>query len=86
MKDAKEKARVVEGARALAEKKLMEAEVKMGGTELKLAEAERMNQALANEIAELKAALEACEDKWYNAGFEDAENSVEPIIYQSWRY
>ena len=36
-----------------------------------------------NEIAELKAALEAREDKWYNVGFVDAKNSTEPIIYQS---
>ena len=36
----------------------MEIEVKLGGTELKLAEVESINLAHANEVAELKAALE----------------------------
>ena len=31
-------------------------------------------------MADLKAALEGCESKWYNEGFADAENLVEPII------
>ena len=53
--------------------------------ELKLAE-ESLNLAQVNEVAEPKAALEACKDKWYNMGFTDAENSVEPIIYQSQRH
>lgn len=35
----------------------------------------------ATNIADLKAALEACEDKWYNTDFANAENSMEPIIY-----
>nr|POF12435.1 hypothetical protein CFP56_44868 [Quercus suber] len=43
VKDAKERARVAEGAWALAKKKLMETEVKMGGMKLKLAETESMN-------------------------------------------
>lgn len=60
-------------------------DVKLGETELKLAEAESLNLAQADEIADLKVALEACEDNWYNAGFADAENSVEPIVYQASR-
>ena len=28
-------------------------------------------------------ALEVCEEKWYNEGFADAKNSVEPIVYQA---
>lgn len=60
--------------------------MKLGGTKLKLAEAERLNLAQADEIADLKAALEACEDKWYNAGFVDTENSMEPIVYQARRH
>ena len=47
---------------------------------------ESLNLAQVNEVAEPKAALEACKDKWYNMGFTDAENSVEPIIYQSQRH
>ena len=42
--------------------------------------------AQVDEITDLKVALEACEDKWYNAGFVEVENSVEPIVYQAWRH
>ena len=31
----------------------------------------------------MKAALEACESKWYNEGFVDAENSAEPVINEA---
>ena len=31
----------------------------------------------------MKTALEACKEKWYNEGFADAENSVEPVVYQA---
>ena len=60
--------------------------VKLGGTELKLAEAESLNLAYVDEITDLKAALETCEEKWYNEGFVDAKNSVEPIVYQARRH
>ena len=66
----------------MAEKKLAEMEAKLGGIELKLAEAKSLNLAYVNEIADLKAALEACENKWYNEGFANAENFVEPIVHQ----
>ena len=72
-----------EKARLLAEKRLAEVEKKLGETELKCAQVESLNLAHAEEVAELKAALEACKDKWYNEGFVDAENSVEPVIYQA---
>ena len=29
--------------------------------------------------------MEACEEKWYNEGFTDAENSVELVLNQAWR-
>ena len=35
------------------------------------------------ELADLRAALEACEEKWYNEGFADTENSVEPVVNQA---
>ena len=38
-----------------------------------------------DEIANLKVALEACEKKWYNKGFVDAENSVQPVIHKAQR-
>lgn len=80
-KDAKKRTPAAKRAQALAEQKLMEMDVKLGGIELMLAKAESLNLAQAKEIFELKAALKACEDKWYNAGFTDTENFVEPIMY-----
>ena len=67
----------------LAEKKLAEVEAKLGGIKLKLAKAESLNLAHVDEKVDLKVALEACENKWYNEGFANAENSLEPIIYQA---
>lgn len=43
----------------MAEKKLTEMKMKLGGTKLKLAEADSLNLAQADEIADLRAALEA---------------------------
>lgn len=54
----------------MAEKRLIEMDVKLGGTKLKLAEVESLNLAQADKIAELK---------WYNEGFTNVENSVEPL-------
>ena len=31
-------------------------------------------------MADLRVALEGCESKWYDEGFPDAKNSVEPVI------
>jgi len=67
----------------VAEKKLIEVEAKLGGTKLKLAEAESLNLAQADEVANFKVALDACENKWYNEGFADTGNSVEPIVQQA---
>lgn len=46
-----------------------------------MAKARSLNLAQVDEIANLKAALEACEERWYNEGFANAENSVEPIVH-----
>ena len=73
----KKKAQASEKARALVEKRR---------TKLKLAKVESLNLAQADEIADLKATLEACENKWYNEGFADAENSMKPIICQAQRH
>ena len=67
----------------VVEKKLTEMEVKLGGMELKLAEVESLNLAQADEITDLKTTLEACEEKWYNEGFADAENFIKPIVHQA---
>ena len=34
-------------------------------------------------MADLKAALEGCESKWYNEGFADVENLMEPVINEA---
>ena len=52
-------------------------------TDVKLAEAISLNMAQAEELADLRAALGAYEDKWYNEGFTDIENSVEPVVTQA---
>ena len=67
----------------MAEKKLTEVEVKLRSAKLKLAEAKSLNLAQADEIADLKMTLDACEEKWYNEGFVDTENSAEPIVHQA---
>ena len=77
------KAITFEKARVSAEKKSSELEAKLGETELKLVEAASLNTAQAKELADLKAALEACKNKWYNEGFANAENSVELAIHKA---
>ena len=67
----------------MAEKKLAKMEAKLWGTKLKLAKAESLNLAQADEISDLKAAFDASEEKGYNEGFADAENSVESIVHQA---
>ena len=82
-KAIEKRAQVSKKARILGEQRLTEIDVKLGGTKLKLTKAESLNLAQADEVVNLKVALETCEDKWYNEGFVDAENSVEPIVYQA---
>ena len=65
------------------EKRSSELEAKLGKTESKLAEVASLNIALAEELADLKAALEASENKWYNEGFDDAKNLAEPVIQEA---
>ena len=48
-----------------------------------MAEAISLNTAQAEELADLRTALGACEEKWYNKGFANAENSVEPVVTQA---
>ena len=51
--------------------------------EVKLAEAVSLNSTLSEEVADLWAALETCESKWYDEGFADAEKGVEPVVMQA---
>ena len=59
--------------------------MKQNEDDLKLAEVVSLNVAQAKELADLRAALEACEDKWYNEGFVDTEISMEPVIKEARR-
>ena len=74
------KVAAVEKARALAEKRLTELTTKQNEMDFKLAEAASLNVALTEELANLRATLEACENKRYNEGFADAERGVEPVV------
>ena len=80
------KAQSLEKARQLAKKRIAEVEGRLEGVELKLAEANSLNLAQANQIADLKVALEAYENKWYDEGFTDAEKSAKPVVHQARLY
>ena len=58
---------------------------KQNEMDLKLAKAASLNTTQVEELANLRAALEACEEKWYNEGFADIENSAEPVVNQARR-
>ena len=79
----KKKATASEKARVSAKKRSSKLKAKPGEVELKLAKAASINKAQVKEMADLKAALKAYENKWYNEGFADAENSVGPIINEA---
>ena len=80
-----EKAVAAEKNRALAKKRFTKLLAKQNKTNVKLAEVISLNTAQAEELADLKAALEAYEEKWYNEGFAEAENSTEPVVNQAQR-
>ena len=58
---------------------------KQNETDVKLAEAISLNDAQVEELADLRAALEAWEEKWYNERFADTKNSAKPVVNQAWR-
>ena len=67
----------------MAEKKLAGVQEKLGGIKLKIAQAENLTLTQADEITDLKAALDAIEERGYNQGFTDAKNLVEPVVHQA---
>ena len=69
----------------MAEKRCAELLAKQNEIDVKLAQAISLNTAQAEELANLRAALEACEEKWYNEGFANAENFAEPVVNQARR-
>ena len=81
-KVTEKKAQSLEKAWLLVEKGSMEMEAKLGETELNLVQAESLNLAHAKEVADLKMAFKACESKWYDEGFVDAEGFAD--VYQAW--
>ena len=83
--NAIKKAAATEKARALAEKRSAELLVKQNETDVKLAGAVSLNATQAKELADLRAAFEAWEEKWYNEGFADVENSAELVVNQAQR-
>ena len=72
-----------EKGRQAAEKERVEVENRLKAAKLKLAEANSLNLAQADQIADLKVALKACENKWYDEGFAVAEKSAEPVVHQA---
>ena len=80
---AKKRAVAAKKARALVEKKLAELITRQNETDLKLAEVASLNVALNEELVDLWATLEACENKWYDEGFADAKKGVEPVIREA---
>ena len=83
--NAMKKAVATEKARALAEKRSAELLVKQNETDVKLAGAVSLNATQAKELADLRAAFEAWEEKWYNEGFANVENSTELVVNQAQR-
>ena len=77
------KAAASEKAKVSAEKRFLDLEAKLGEIELKLAKTGSLNTAQAEELVDLRVALEGCESKWYDEGFADAKNSVEPVINEA---
>jgi len=67
----------------VAEKKLAEVEAKLRGIEHKLAEVKSLTLTQADEIADLKSALDASEERGYNLRFINAKNFVEPVVHQA---
>ena len=49
---------------------------------MKLVQAKSVNSAREKEVADLKAAVKESENKFYNIGFADIENSSEPIMIE----
>ena len=76
---------LAEKSRASVEKRSAKLVARQNETEVKLAEAASLNSTLSEEVANLRAALEACENKWYDEGFADAEKGMEPAVMQAWQ-
>lgn len=83
---AKKRVANAKGARTLAEQWVANLEAKLGEMEIKLAKVETVVSTKDKEVADLMVALEESENKFYDLGFADAENSSKPIMFKLWRY
>lgn len=72
-----------ERARVTSKKREANLEGKLGEAEVKLAQAESIISVRDRGIADLKVAMTQSKEKYYNMGFTDAENSSEPIMFES---
>ena len=75
----------MEKSRASSKKRLAELVMQQNEMEVKLAKVASLNAILSEEVADLRAALEACESKWYDEGCADTKKGVEPIVMQAWQ-
>lgn len=66
VESAEKRAAATEKSRASAKKKLAKLVVQQNETKTKLIETTSLNSTLSEEVADLQAALEACENKWYD--------------------
>ena len=80
---AEKRATAAKKARVSVEKRSAEQVSKQNEMDLKLAKATSLNVTLSEEVVDLRAALEACENKWYNEGFVDADRDVELVVMQA---
>ena len=69
-----------------AKKRVMDLEGKLDDVDVKLAQVESIISDKDKEIADLKVTKAQREDKFYNMGFTDIENSIKPIMFKSHRY
>ena len=58
-------------------------EGKLGEVEVKLTQAESVISVKDEEIANLKVVVTQSEEKFYNIGLTDAENSSVPVTFES---
>ena len=75
----------MEKSPASSKKRFAELVMQQNEMEVKLAKVASLNAILSEEVADLRAALEACESKWYDEGFADTKKGVEPIVMQAWQ-
>ena len=80
VESTEKKAAAAEKNRALTEKRCAELLAKQNETDMKLAKAISLNTSQAEELTDLRVALEACEQKWYNKEFVDVEKSTKPVV------